>query len=97
MPFRSSSQMRAAFGGYLGPEMKSRADTWAHETPNIKSLPKHVKHRAMGGPVRGGQSYMVGERGPEMLHMGQGAGSVQPLNAGGLVRRHLMNLISKGR
>ena len=44
MPFTSSAQMRAAFGGYLGPAMKQKARTWAHETPDIKSLPKHVTH-----------------------------------------------------
>lgn len=43
MPFKSKSQMRAAFGGYLGKEMKSKALGWAKETPNIKSLPKKVK------------------------------------------------------
>lgn len=41
MPFKSLSQMRAAFGGFLGPEMKSKAKTWAKETPNIKHLPMH--------------------------------------------------------
>lgn len=42
--------MRAAFGGYLGPEMQAKAKTWAQETPDIKSLPAHVaspKHAAM--------------------------------------------------
>lgn len=43
MPFKSQAQQRAAFGGHLGPEMKKKAPEWAHETPNIKSLPKHVK------------------------------------------------------
>ena len=43
MPFKSKAQMKAAFGGYLGAEMKDKADTWAHETPNIKSLPTHAK------------------------------------------------------
>lgn len=33
--------MRAAFGGYLGPEMKSKAKQWADETPSPKSLPAH--------------------------------------------------------
>jgi hypothetical protein len=47
MPFKSSKQMRAAFGGYLGPEMKGKALTWAHETPNIKGLPEHVKKTAL--------------------------------------------------
>ena len=41
MPFQSKSQARAAFGGYLGKEMKNKAETWAHETPNMKSLPMH--------------------------------------------------------
>ncbi len=40
-PFESSAQMRAAFGGYLGSEMKSKAKQWAAETPNIKDLPEH--------------------------------------------------------
>lgn len=35
--------MKASFGGYLGSEMKKKADTWAHETPNIKGLPEHKK------------------------------------------------------
>lgn len=43
MPFESKAQMRAAFGGYLGGEMKKKAEQWAHETPNIKSLPEHKK------------------------------------------------------
>jgi hypothetical protein len=42
MPFKSKAQMKAAFGGYLGPEMKSKAEGWAKETPNIKSLPEHA-------------------------------------------------------
>ena len=35
--------MRAAFGGYLGPEMKAKAHEWAKETPDIKNLPMHKK------------------------------------------------------
>jgi hypothetical protein len=42
MPFRSKAQMKAAFGGYLGPKMKKRAKKWAKETPNKKKLPEHV-------------------------------------------------------
>lgn len=38
--------------------------------------------RATGGPVTSGRSYLVGERGPELLHMGQGqAGNVTPNHA----------------
>lgn len=43
MPFKSKAQMRAAFGGYLGPEMKSKAGEWAKETPSPKRLPEHAK------------------------------------------------------
>jgi hypothetical protein len=45
MPFKSKAQQRAAFGGYLGKEMQGKAEEWAHETPNLKSLPSHVHHR----------------------------------------------------
>ncbi len=55
MPFQSKSQMRAAFGGYLGPEMKSKAREFAHATPNIKNLPTHVgkkkENRIHGGKL----------------------------------------------
>ena len=47
MPFQSQSQAKAAFGGYLGPEMKQKAPEFAHATPGgIKSLPKHKKPSA---------------------------------------------------
>jgi hypothetical protein len=48
VPFKSKAQMRAAFGGYLGPEMKSKAKDWADETPNIKNLPKKVNKEHPG-------------------------------------------------
>ena len=43
MPFKSKKQMRAAFGGYLGADMKDQAEEWADETPDMKSLPTRVK------------------------------------------------------
>lgn len=46
MPFESKAQMRAAFGGYLGPEMKSKAKSWADETPSISKLPARKKSKA---------------------------------------------------
>jgi hypothetical protein len=46
MPFKSKAQMGAAFGGYLGPEMKAKAKGWAAETPNPKGLPQHAKSLA---------------------------------------------------
>jgi hypothetical protein len=42
MPYKSLKQMRAAFGGYLGKEMKDKAKQWADETPNISSLPEYA-------------------------------------------------------
>lgn len=45
MPFQSKAQMKAAFGGYLGPEMKKKAREWAHETPDISRLPEHKGRR----------------------------------------------------
>lgn len=45
MPFKSKKQMKAAFGGFLGPEMKKKASAWAHETPNIKDLPEKLWKR----------------------------------------------------
>jgi hypothetical protein len=44
MPFKSKAQERAAFGGYLGSEMKSDAKEWASKTDQ-KKLPTHVKGR----------------------------------------------------
>lgn len=32
--------MRGAFSGAFGPKMKSKAKSWADETPNIKKLPE---------------------------------------------------------
>jgi phage-related protein len=42
----------------------------------------HLFGRAGGGSVLGGQSYLVGERGPEILSMGGASGMITP-NAGG--------------
>lgn len=42
MPFKSKAQMKAAFSGALGPEMKAKAKTWAAHTPSLKKLPARV-------------------------------------------------------
>jgi len=36
--------------------------------------------RATGGPVHAGTTYLVGENGPELLHMGRNSGTVVPNN-----------------
>lgn len=47
MPFQSQAQARAAFGGYLGSEMKDKASQWASETPGkLSDLPMHVDQKA---------------------------------------------------
>jgi hypothetical protein len=38
-----------------------------------------VEGRAAGGPVAAGRTYLVGERGPELLQMGDQSGIVRPL------------------
>lgn len=48
MPFKSRAQMKAAFSGALGSEMKKKARQWAHETPNIKGLPEHKSDSGRG-------------------------------------------------
>ena len=60
MPFKSKRQMRAAFGGYLGPGMKKKAKEWAEETPNIKSLPEKVKGKKSSGSTL--KNYLHGRR-----------------------------------
>ena len=46
MPFQSRSQARAAFGGYLGPEMKQKAQEFADATPDMKALPEKKKKKS---------------------------------------------------
>jgi len=42
-----------------------------------------IPGRAMGGTVSAGGTYLVGERGPELLTVGAGGGHVTPMGAGG--------------
>ena len=66
MPFRSLAQMRGAFSGKLGPEMKAHSKEWLAATKNAKDLPEHIipkkakmevikkavsKHTGKGGPL----------------------------------------------
>lgn len=45
MAWDSKAQMKAAYGGFLGPEMKRKAAEFSRATPNIKALPEHVSDR----------------------------------------------------
>jgi len=42
-----------------------------------------IPGRAMGGTVSAGGTYLVGERGPELLTVGAGGGHVSPMGGGG--------------
>lgn len=46
MPFKSKAQQRFFFAAAERGEIpKATAERWAHETPNIKSLPEHVSEK----------------------------------------------------
>ena len=47
--------------------------------------------RATGGPVYPGQTYLVGENGPELLTMGNNSGYVHPNGAGGALTVNVFN------
>ena len=49
MPFTSKRQARAAFGGYLGKEMKKKAPEWASKT-DFKNLPMKKKSKKVRKP-----------------------------------------------
>ena len=60
---------------------------WWHDLTSLFSGGVHtsasvstatVGHRALGGPVSAGSTYLVGERGPEMLTMGASGGHITP-------------------
>lgn len=53
--------------------------------PATPGGPDRIEHRAFGGPVSAGSSYLVGERGPE-LFVPQQSGAIVPSGAGAGVR-----------
>lgn len=69
-----------ASGISLGGSQRSNPldDLFGGKAPQ-RTKPK--KRRAAGGPVAAGESYLVGEQGVEVLHMGAGSGSVTPNHA----------------
>lgn len=54
-----------------------------------------ILHRASGGPVAAGRTYLVGEQGPEYLTMGSQPGYVTPNGAGGAPVQ--VNLVVDGK
>lgn len=71
--------MRGAFSGAFGPEMKSKADTWAHETPNLKGLPDHVKKKVLKRSIK----KHVGKGGPIPTSFTQAAAPIDLLKTRG--------------
>ena len=64
-----------------------------------------IQPRALGGPVLGGSTYLVGERGPELLRMGNSGGEIIPnvdrvlgaRQSGGRTDALLEQLIAEGK
>ncbi|MET0439131.1 MAG: phage tail length tape measure family protein [Devosia sp.] len=73
----SVPQLASLFGGGLSVASPSAASL----SGTIASLNSGIKFRAAGGPVAAGETYVVGERGPELLRMGGQGGTVVPNHA----------------
>jgi tape measure domain-containing protein len=64
--------------------------------PNIKNYSSAFKARANGGPVSSGQTYMVGERGPELFVPGRSGTIVANDKMGGGTTNVVVNVDAKG-
>jgi hypothetical protein len=64
---------------YIGPALGAAAFAAVMAT-GLQAATQSMAGRALGGQVRAGESYVVGERGPEVLTMGSG-GSITPNEA----------------
>lgn len=61
--------------------LKSLASSAINFSVGGFSIPGLSGARAAGGPVGAGRSYLVGEKGPEILTMGSGGGNITPNHA----------------
>lgn len=96
--WQQAAAVVAMFGGL--PSMYATSAPLAGRTPGsvgttgslaqsgVVSFPPYMGEygRASGGPVSAGQSYVVGERGPERLTMGASSGFITPNGGGGAIR-----------
>ena len=64
---------------YIGPALGAAAFATVMAT-GLQAATQSLSGRALGGQVRAGESYVVGERGPEVLTMGSG-GRITPNEA----------------
>lgn len=85
------SLISAGIGMFAGGGMGSNPNGY-NGTLNNPSAWVPSGGRAGGGPVMSGATYLVGERGPELLRMGAMGGSVTPNHAlGGDVKVNIIN------
>jgi len=50
-PFKSKAQMKKAFSGGMGEEMRKKAQQWADETSDIDKLPERIRKKKT--PIKG--------------------------------------------
>lgn len=67
---------------FIGPALGAAAAASILAT-GVQFAAKSLAGRALGGQVQAGQSYVVGERGPEILTMGNSRGAITPNEAMG--------------
>lgn len=65
---------------YIGPVLGAIAAA-AVIAAGVSFAAQSLSGRALGGQVQAGESYLVGERGPEILTMGSGSGRIIPNEA----------------
>lgn len=83
-------------GSYFGSGMN--VDSGGVSTNNTGTSLPTSGGRASGGSVNAGQNYLVGERGPEVLRMGNQSGSVTPNSAVGAGSQPVtLNVINNGQ
>lgn len=79
-------------GPYLGPILAGLIYGLGMANVNKIRKEKPPSQRYLGGNVSAGQQYLVGERGPEILRMGNRGGNVVPNNAIGGPTNVLINI-----
>jgi len=72
-----------AFGTGTQEDLRIYNEKAAQFAGLLASMSFSIPGRAMGGTVSAGGTYLVGERGPELLTVGAGGGHVTPMGAGG--------------
>jgi len=73
----------------IGPALGAAAYATVVAT-GVQAAAQSLSGRALGGQVRAGESYVVGERGPEVLTMGTG-GRITPNEALGTAQPSVVN------